>query len=127
MNAQQRAHFRRVLEARKAELGQDIERLGQNMYDLDTRFADPGDQASHEWDTVLVLCNSDRDRRLIAGIDKAIARIDADEYGYCEKCGVEIALERLEARPTATFCVDCKQVEELRDRRLANSRRRTSD
>jgi DnaK suppressor protein len=61
----------------------------------------------------------DRERKLIKKIDETIARIDANEYGYCESCGVEIGLKRLEARPTATLCIDCKTLDELRERQVA--------
>jgi len=82
-------------------------------------FADPNDRASQESDMALELRNRDRERKLIKKIDETIARIDADEYGYCESCGVEIGLKRLEARPTATLCIDCKTLDELRERQVA--------
>jgi DnaK suppressor protein len=67
----------------------------------------------------LELRNRDRERKLIKKIDETIGRIDADEYGYCESCGVEIGLKRLEARPTATLCIDCKTLDELREKQVA--------
>jgi DnaK suppressor protein len=82
-------------------------------------FADPNDRASQESDMALELRNRDRERKLIKKIDETIARIDADEYGYCDSCGVEIGLKRLEARPTATLCIDCKTLDELRERQVA--------
>jgi DnaK suppressor protein len=82
-------------------------------------FADPNDRASQESDMALELRNRDRERKLIKKIDETIARIDANEYGYCESCGVEIGLKRLEARPTATLCIDCKTLDELRERQVA--------
>jgi DnaK suppressor protein len=89
------------------------------MQDEATVFADPNDRASQESDMALELRNRDRERKLIKKIDETIARIDADEYGYCESCGVEIGLKRLEARPTATLCIDCKTLDELRERQVA--------
>ena len=67
----------------------------------------------------LELRNRDRERKLIKKIDETMALIDAGEYGYCEKCGVEIGLKRLEARPTATLCIDCKTLDELREKQVA--------
>ncbi len=67
----------------------------------------------------LELRNRDRERKLIKKIEETIGKIDAGEYGYCESCGVEIGLKRLEARPTATLCIDCKTLDELRERQVA--------
>ena len=119
MNARQRTHFRKILEALKAELSEEIDRTVHTMQDEATVFADPNDRASQESDMALELRNRDRERKLIKKIDETIARIDANEYGYCDSCGVEIGLKRLEARPTATLCIDCKTLDELRERQVA--------
>ena len=119
MNAKQRTHFRKILENLKSELSQEIDRTVHTMQDEATVFADPNDRASQESDMALELRNRDRERKLIKKIDETIARIDANEYGYCESCGVEIGLKRLEARPTATLCIDCKTLDELRERQVA--------
>jgi DnaK suppressor protein len=119
MNAAQRKHFRKILETLKAELSQEIDRTVHTMQDEATVFADPNDRASQESDMALELRNRDRERKLIKKIDETIARIDANEYGYCESCGVEIGLKRLEARPTATLCIDCKTLDEMRERQVA--------
>jgi DnaK suppressor protein len=119
MNLRQLAHFRKMLEEQKRELSQDIDRTVHTMQDEATVFADPNDRASQESDMSLELRNRDRERKLIKKIDETIARIDAGEYGYCESCGVEIGLKRLEARPTATLCIDCKTLDELRERQVA--------
>ena len=119
MNARQLAHFRKMLEEMKRELSQDIDRTVHTMQDEATIFADPNDRASQESDMSLELRNRDRERKLIKKIDETIARIDAGEYGYCESCGVEIGLKRLEARPTATLCIDCKTLDELREKQVA--------
>jgi len=89
------------------------------MQDEATVFADPNDRASQESDMALELRNRDRERKLIKKIDETIGRIDANEYGYCDSCGVEIGLKRLEARPTATLCIDCKTLDEMRERQVA--------
>jgi DnaK suppressor protein len=102
----------------KAELSGDIERTVHTMQDEATVFADPNDRASQESDIALELRNRDRERRLIKKIDESIARIESGEYGYCDSCGIEIGLQRLEARPTATLCIDCKTLEEHRERQV---------
>ena len=107
MNAKQRTHFRNILEALKVELSQDIDRTVHTMQDEATVFADPNDRASQESDISLELRNRDRERKLIKKIDETLLRIDKNDYGYCENCGIEIGLKRLEARPTATLCIDC--------------------
>ena len=119
MNSRQREHFKKVLGALKVELSQDIDRTVQAMQDDATLFADPNDRASQESDIALELRNRDRERKLIKKIDETIARIGKDEYGYCENCGVEIGLKRLEARPTATLCIDCKTLDELKEKQVA--------
>jgi RNA polymerase-binding transcription factor len=119
MNARQRSHFRKILEALKSELSLEIDRTVHTMQDEATVFADPNDRASQESDMALELRNRDRERKLIKKIDETIGRIEADEYGYCDSCGVEIGLKRLEARPTATLCIDCKTLDELRERQVA--------
>ena len=67
----------------------------------------------------LELRNRDRERKLIKKIDETIAKIDTGDYGYCDSCGVEIGLKRLEARPTATLCIDCKTLDEIREKQVA--------
>ena len=119
MNTAQRKHFKKILEALKAELSQEIDRTVHTMQDEATVFADPNDRASQESDMALELRNRDRERKLIKKIDETIARIEANEYGYCDSCGVEIGLKRLEARPTATLSIDCKTLDELRERQVA--------
>ena len=119
MNARQLTHFRKMLEEMKRELSQDIDRTVHTMQDEATIFADPNDRASQESDMSLELRNRDRERKLIKKIDETIQRIDAGEYGYCDSCGVEIGLKRLEVRPTATLCIDCKTLDELRERQVA--------
>jgi DnaK suppressor protein len=119
MSARQRAHFKEMLALLRDELAADIERTVHQMQDDQTVFADPNDRASQESDMALELRNRDRERKLIKKIDETILRIDAEDYGYCESCGAEIGLQRLEARPTATLCIDCKTLEEMRERQVA--------
>jgi RNA polymerase-binding transcription factor len=119
MNLRQREHFKSMLETLKQELSQDIAGTVQAMQHEATLFADPNDRATQESDMALELRNRDRERKLIKKIDETIAKIDKDDYGYCENCGVEIGLKRLEARPTATLCIDCKTLDELREKQVA--------
>ena len=119
MNDQQRDHFRKILNSWKGELSLDIDRTVHTMQDEVTMFADPNDRASQESDMALELRNRDRERKLIKKIDETLSKIEANEYGYCESCGVEIGLKRLEARPTATLCIDCKTLDEIRERQVA--------
>jgi DnaK suppressor protein len=116
MSLPQRVHFKKMLSALKVELSEDIDRTVHEMQVDATVFADPNDRASQESDISLELRNRDRERKLIKKIDETIARIDKDDYGYCENCGIEIGLKRLEARPTATLCIDCKTLEEQREK-----------
>ena len=108
-----------MLSELKVELSRDIDRTVHEMQDDATVFADPNDRASQESDISLELRNRDRERKLIRKIDETIARIDKNDYGYCEKCGIEIGLKRLEARPTATLCIDCKTLDEIREKQVA--------
>ena len=119
MSKPQLNHFRKILNSWKDELSQDINRTVHNMQDEVTMFADPNDRASQESDMTLELRNRDRERKLIKKIDETLRNIDASEYGYCEGCGIEIGLKRLEARPTATLCIDCKTLDEMRERQVA--------
>ncbi|MCE1244051.1 RNA polymerase-binding protein DksA [Oryzomicrobium sp.] len=119
MNAKQLEHFRTMLETLKQELVEDIERTVHTMQDEATVFADPNDRASQETDMALELRNRDRERKLIKKIDETLNRINNGDYGYCDNCGVEIGLKRLEARPTATLCIDCKTLEEIKEKQVA--------
>ncbi len=118
MSAKQLAHFRDILMLLKEELSEDIERTVHTMQDEATVFADPNDRASQESDIALELRNRDRERKLIKKVDESLALIESGEYGYCDSCGVEIGLKRLEARPTATMCIDCKTLEEHREKQI---------
>ncbi|HEU0189398.1 MAG TPA: RNA polymerase-binding protein DksA [Gallionella sp.] len=119
MNPKQLDHFRQIMNDIKDGLGKDIDRTVHTMQDEATVFADPNDRATQESDMGLELRNRDRERKLIKKINEMLAKIDAGEYGYCDNCGVEIGLSRLEARPTATLCIDCKTLDEIREKQVA--------
>jgi DnaK suppressor protein len=119
MSKSQLNHFRSILNEWKAELSQDIDRTVHTMQDELTSHADPNDRASQESDMALELRNRDRERKLIKKIDETLRNIESQDYGYCTGCGEEIGLKRLEARPTATLCIDCKTLDEIREKQMA--------
>ena len=119
MSSAQLAHFRGILEALKQQLMEDIERTVHTMKDEATVFADPNDRASQETDIAIELRNRDRERKLIKKIEETLELINSGDYGFCAACGVEIGIKRLEARPTATMCIDCKTLEEVREKQMA--------
>jgi DnaK suppressor protein len=116
MGDAQHKHFREILLAWKRGLMEEVDRTVHHMKDEVTNFPDPNDRATQEEEFSLELRTRDRERKLIKKIDESLEQIDNDEYGYCEACGVEIGVRRLEARPTATMCIDCKTLEEIREK-----------
>jgi len=116
MNDQQKEHFRKILRAWKSELMEEVDRTVTHMKDEAANFPDPADRATQEEEFSLELRTRDRERKLIKKIDSTLNLIDADDYGYCEACGVDIGIKRLEARPTATQCIDCKTLDEIKER-----------
>jgi DnaK suppressor protein len=120
MNDAQEAHFRNILKSWKMELMEEVDRTMHYMQDEAANFPDPNDRASQESDFTLELRARDRERKLIKKIDEALQRLDNHEYGECESCGVEIGIRRLEARPTATLCIDCKTLDEIREKQMGD-------
>ena len=118
MNLEQRAHFSEILLQWKMQLMEEVDRTVSHMKDEAANYPDPADRASQEEEFSLELKTRDRERKLIRKIDKTIELIDQDDYGYCESCGIEIGVQRLEARPTATQCIDCKTLDEIKERQL---------
>lgn len=116
MNEQQLVHFRDLLVQWKLQLQEEVERTVSHMRDDANNYADPADRATQEEEFALELRTRDRERKLIRKIDETLERIRKEDYGFCDQCGVEIGLRRLEARPTATLCVDCKTLEEIREK-----------
>ncbi len=120
MNKAQREHFREILLAWKHELMEEVDRTLHHMQDEAANFPDPNDRATQESEFSLELRTRDRERKLLKKIGEAIARLDADDFGFCDTCGIEIGIRRLEARPTATQCIDCKTLDEIREKQLGN-------
>lgn len=116
MNEPQIAHFRLILLAWKQALMAEVDRTVQHMQDEAANFPDPNDRASQESDFTMELRTRDRERKLIKKIEESTKMLDSEDYGYCESCGVEIGIRRLEARPTATLCIDCKTLDEIREK-----------
>ena len=116
MNEEQTEHFRNILLAWKHELMEEVDRTVHHMQDEAANFPDPNDRATQESEFSMELRARDRERKLIKKIDESITKLDEQEYGYCESCGVEIGIRRLEARPTATLCIDCKTLDEIREK-----------
>lgn len=119
MSDRQLAHFRKILVAWKKSLMEGVDRTVGQMKEEVTNFSDPADRATQEEEFALELRNRDCERKLIRKIEKTIARLDAGDYGYCDACGIEIGLHRLEARPTADLCIDCKTMQEIKEKQLA--------
>jgi len=119
MNEQQREHFRQILLNWKQQLEEEIERTVTHMQNEHLNLPDPNDRASQEEEFSLELRTRDRESKLLRKIEKALKRLANDDYGYCDSCGVEIGIRRLEARPTAELCIDCKQLEEQREKSWA--------
>ena len=116
MNAKQREHFKKILLSWKSQLMEEVDRTVTHMKDEAANFPDPADRATQEEEFSLELRTRDRERKLIKKIDSTIERIEQDGYGFCDACGVEIGIRRLEARPTATLCIDCKTLDEIKER-----------
>ena len=116
MNEKQLDHFRGILLQWKSDLMEEVDRTVTHMKDEAANFPDPADRATQEEEFSLELRTRDRERKLIKKIDKTMERIEADDYGFCDACGVEIGIKRLEARPTATLCIDCKTLDEIKEK-----------
>ena len=120
MNDKQVEHFTNILRQWKQELMEEVDRTVNHMQDEAANFPDPADRASQEEEFSLELRARDRERKLIRKIEKTLARIEEEDYGYCDSCGVEIGVRRLEARPTATLCIDCKTLAEIKEKQLGH-------
>jgi DnaK suppressor protein len=118
MNDKQVAHFRNILETWKRSLMEEVDRTVHHMQDDAANFPDPNDRATQESEFSMELRARDRERKLIKKIEESIRHLDNDDFGYCEACGVEIGVRRLEARPTATLCIDCKILDEIREKQM---------
>ena len=116
MNEKQREHFKSILRNWKSELMQEVDRTVSHMKDEAANFPDPADRATQEEEFSLELRTLDGERNLIKMIVSTMERIEQVDYGFCDAFGVEIGIKRLEARPTANLCIDCKTLDEIKER-----------
>lgn len=112
MNSEQLSYFKELLLSWKAQLLEEVTSTITHLQDDASQVADMNDRATLEEEFALELRTRDRERQLILKIDQSLRDIDLEEYGYCITCGTEINLARLNARPTATQCIDCKTISE---------------
>lgn len=117
MSDDQRVHFKKILDAWHDQILADSSSTVERMQDADN-FADPSDRATQEEEFSLELRTRDRERRLLKKIERTLKKLDTDDFGYCDSCGEEIGLRRLEARPTADLCIDCKTLAEIREKQM---------
>lgn len=116
MCSSQQEHFQAILSDWKKTLMEEVDRTVEHMKTDVSNLPDLTDRASQEEAFSLELRTRDRERKLINKINAAMERLANGDYGYCESCGAEIGIRRLEARPTATQCIDCKTLAELKER-----------
>lgn len=118
MSAAMKRHFVAVLLLWKEHLLDEMQKTFDHLKAKGETYADPMDRASQEEEFAFELRTRDRERKLINKIAISIEQIKQDEYGWCESCGDEIGIKRLEARPTATHCIDCKTLDEIKEKQL---------
>ena len=116
MSEAQIVHFKHILNAWRDELRGEVDRTVTHMKDEAANFPDPADRATQEEEFSLELRTRDRERKLIKKIEKTLEKIEQEDYGWCQACGVEIGIKRLEARPTADLCIDCKTLAEIKEK-----------
>lgn len=119
MSPEQLDHFRDILRGWKQQLMEEVDATVLHMRDDAAIHSDPLDRAQQEEEFTLELRNRNREGKLIKKIEYSLERIDRGEYGYCESCGAEIGIRRLEARPTAELCIDCKTFDEIREKQVS--------
>ena len=119
MNENQVKHFQDILNEWKRTLIEEVSRTVSHMKSEVKNLSDPSDRATQEEEFALELRTRDRERLLIRKIEKTLSLTESDDYGYCQACGIEIGLQRMEARPTAEYCIDCKTTQEIKERQMA--------
>ena len=118
MSAAMKKHFNAVLIEWREHLREEMQKTFDHLKNKGESFADPIDRASQEEEFAFELRTRDRERKLINKIAGSLEQIKQDDYGYCYACGIEIGVKRLEARPTATHCIDCKTLDEIKEKQL---------
>lgn len=117
MNPAQLEFFRERLLEMERDIRNNADETTEHLRET-VIVPDPADRATIEEEHALELRTRDRERKLIKKIEESLRTLDNNEYGYCEMCGIEIGIRRLEARPTATLCIDCKTLDEIRERQV---------
>jgi DnaK suppressor protein len=120
MNEQQLEHFKNILLNWKQNLMEEVDRTVSHLKEEAVNYADPNDRASQEEEFSLELRTRDRERKLVKKINQTVELIEEDDYGFCNHCGIEIGIRRLEARPTATLCIDCKTLAEIKEKQTSS-------
>ena len=118
MSAAMKKHFNAVLIDWREHLKEEMQKTFDHLKNKGESYADPIDRASQEEEFAFELRTRDRERKLINKIAASLEQIKQDDYGYCYACGIEIGVKRLEARPTATHCIDCKTLDEIKEKQL---------
>jgi len=118
MSAAMKKHFHAVLIDWREHLKEEMQKTFNHLKNKGESYADPIDRASQEEEFAFELRTRDRERKLISKIAMSLEQIKQDDYGYCYACGIEIGVKRLEARPTATHCIDCKTLDEIKEKQL---------
>lgn len=119
MSAPMKRYFNQILVNWREDLREEMQKTFEHLKDKGEKPADDLDRASQEEEFAFELRTRDRERKLINKIASSIELIKQDDYGYCESCGVNIGIKRLEARPTATHCIDCKTLDEIKEKQLS--------
>ncbi len=118
MSAAMKKHFVAVLLLWREHLTDEMQKTFDHLKTKGETYADPMDRASQEEEFAFELRTRDRERKLINKIGISVEKVKQDDYGWCDSCGDEIGVKRLEARPTATHCIHCKTLDEIKERQL---------
>ncbi|MDX3903784.1 RNA polymerase-binding protein DksA [Pasteurella multocida] len=118
MNEAQLLHFKKILQAWRDQIVEEATRTVAHMQDEASNFPDPTDRATQEEEFSLELRTRDRERKLLKKIENTLKKLETGDFGYCDSCGIEIGIRRLEARPTADLCIDCKTLAEIREKQM---------
>lgn len=113
---EEKAYYKKKLEDMLNELLEESGETVQEMKNTNQEFPDPTDRANYESERNTTLRIRDRERKLIKKIKSALARLESDEYNICEECGDYIRKQRLDARPVTALCINCKEIEEQREK-----------
>lgn len=120
------ARFRVIFEKERENLIYSNRIMNEEFHLKSDDLADDSDKTSSEMEQSMRLRLRNREALYIKKIDAALSRMDEGKFGLCDGCGGDIEMRRLQARPTTTLCVECKELEERREKNFAASRRHAS-